>query len=92
MLALYVQRELTLKLKKEGISAALALEELESCRLSLHAGRNARGEAYVLPHPSPEQTAILRRLGLTRLLDQRELLAALTPRSEFVPTGPHEVA
>jgi transposase len=92
MLALYVQRELTVKLKKQGISAALALEELEPCRLSLYGGRNARGDAYVLPQPSAEQTAILRRLGLTRLIDQRELAAALTPRSEFVPTEAEEVA
>jgi hypothetical protein len=92
MLALYVQRELTLKLGKEGISAALALEELEPCRLSLYGGRNARDDAYVLPQTSPEQTVILRRLGLTRLVDQRELVAALTPRSEFVSTEPDEVA
>jgi transposase len=92
MLALYVQRELTLKLKKEGISAGLALEELEPCRLSLHGGSNARGDAYVLPHPSREQTAILRRLGLTRLVDPRELRVALTPRSEFVSTEVEEVA
>jgi hypothetical protein len=31
-------------------------------------------------------------LGLTRLVDQRELVAALTPRSEFVSTEPDEVA
>jgi hypothetical protein len=92
MLALYVQRELTVKLKKQGISAALALEELEPCRLSLYGGRNARGDAYVLPQPSAEQTAILRRLGLTRLVDQRELAAALTPRAEFVSTEAEEVA
>jgi hypothetical protein len=92
MLALYVQRELTVKLKKEGISAALALEELEPCRLGLYRGRNAGGDAYVVPHPTREQTAILRRLGLTRLVDQRELAAALTPRSEFVSTEPNEVA
>jgi hypothetical protein len=92
MLALYVQRELTLKLGKAGISAALALEELEPCRLSLYGGRNARDDAYVLPQTSPEQTVILRRLGLTRLVDQRELVAALTPRSEFVSTEPDEVA
>jgi hypothetical protein len=46
----------------------------------------------VLPQPSPERTAILRRLGLTRLVDQRELVAALPPRSEFVSTAPDEVA
>jgi len=81
------------KLKKQGISAALALEELEPCRLSLYGGRAARGgDAYVLPQPSAEQTAILRRLGLTRLVDQRELAAALTPRSEFLPTEAEEVA
>jgi hypothetical protein len=92
MLALYVERELTAKLRKEGMSAALALEHLEPCRLSLYGGRTSRGDAYVLPQPSREQTAILRRLGLTRLVDQRQLAAALTPRSEFVSTEPDEVA
>ena len=92
MLALTVQRELTMRLEKEGLSAELALEELEPCRLSLHGGRNARHDAYVLPQPREQQTRILRRLGLTRLTDPRELAAALTPRSEFVSTEPDETA
>ena len=92
MLALYVQRELTIRLKKEGISAELALEQLEPCRLSLYGGRNARNDAHVLPQPCAQETRILRRLGLTRLTDQRELAAALTPRSEFVSTEPDETA
>jgi transposase len=92
MLALYIQREVTLKLRKEGISAALAFEQLEPCRLSLYGGRGAGGHAYVLPLPSPEETTILRQLGLTRLVDQRELAATLTPRSEFGSTENEEVA
>jgi hypothetical protein len=47
-----------------------ALEELEPCRLSLHGGRNARNDAYVLPQPRKQETRILHRLGLTRLTDQ----------------------
>jgi len=43
MLALYVQRELTLKLEKKGISTTAALEQLEPCRLSLYGGRGAGG-------------------------------------------------
>jgi transposase len=92
MMALTVQRELTMRLKKEGLSAALALEELEPCRLSLYGGRNARNDAYVLPQAREQETRILRRLGLTRLVDERELAAALTPRSEFGPTEDDEAA
>jgi hypothetical protein len=90
MLALYVQRELTLKLKKDNISAELALEHLETCHVNLYAGRGMGGDAYVVPLPSREQTRVLKRLGLTRLVDQREVGLALRPRSEFVPTGPQE--
>ena len=92
MLALYVQRELTAKLKKEGISAEQALEQLGPCRLSLYTAKGAGGDAYVLPQIGRQEIAVLRRLGLTRLVDQRELGAALTPRSEFVPTEPDETA
>ena len=92
MLALYVQRELTAKLKKEGLSAEQALEQLEPCRLSLYTAKGAGGDAYVLPQIGRQEIAVLRRLGLTRLVDQRELGAALTPRSEFVPTEPDETA
>jgi hypothetical protein len=66
MLALYIQRELTARLNKEGLSAALAFEQLEPSRLSRYSGRAGRSkasDAYVLPRASPEQTAILRRLG-----------------------------
>jgi hypothetical protein len=86
MLALAVQRELTAKLKKEGISAEQALEQLEPCRLSLYPGKGHRGDAYVLPEVAREQLGILRRLGLTRLVEERELGAVLRPRSEFVST------
>jgi hypothetical protein len=92
MLALYIQREITARLHKDGISAALAFEQLEPCRLSLYGGSNTRGDAYVLPRSSAEEVAILRRLGLTRLVDPRELRAALTPRSEFVSTEAEEEA
>ena len=86
MLALAVQRELTARLKKEGISAEQALEELEPCRLSLYPAKGHRGDAYVLPEVARDQLGILRRLGLTRLVEERELGAVLRPRSEFVPT------
>jgi transposase len=92
MLALYVQRELTLKLAKDNISAELALEHLETCHVNLYAGRGMGTDAYVVPLPSREQTRVLKRLGLTRLVDQREVGLALRPRSEFVPTGPQEGA
>ena len=92
MLALYVQREMTLKLAKDNISAELAFEQLETCHVDLYAGRGMGGDAYVVPLPTREQTQILRRLGLTRLVDQREVRLALRPRSEFASTEPHEVA
>jgi hypothetical protein len=92
MLALYVQRELTLKLKKDDLSAELAFEHLETCHVDLYAGRGVGGDAYVVPLPTREQTKILRRLGLTRLVDQREVGLALRPRSEFASTSEEEVA
>jgi hypothetical protein len=92
MLGLYVQRELTRRLNKQGVSAELCLEQFEPCRLSLYPGKGIAGDAYVLPHIGREEMALLRRLGLTRLVDPRELGAALTPRSEFVSTEPDEVA
>jgi hypothetical protein len=92
MLALYLQRELTLKLAKDDLSAELAFEHLETCHVDLYAGRGAAGEAYVVPLPTREQTGILRRLGLTRLVDQREVGLALRPRSEFASTEPKQVA
>jgi len=49
MLAPDELREVTVKLKNEAIFAALALEELELCRLSLYGGRNAYGNACSLP-------------------------------------------
>jgi len=91
MLALYVQREMTLKLAKDNISAELAFEQLETCHVDLYAGRGRGGDAYVVPLPSREQTKILRRLGLTRLVDQREVRLALRPRSEFASTSEEEV-
>ena len=92
MLALAVQRELTVRLQKEGVSAEGALEQFEPTRLNLYGGRNARSDAYVLPHVEAGEMALLRRLGLTRLADQRELAAALTPRAHLVPTGDEETA
>jgi hypothetical protein len=92
MLALYLQRELTLKLAKDDISAELAFEHLETCHVDLYAGRGLGRDAYVLPLPTRQQTKILRRLGLTRLVDQREVGLALRPRSEFASTSNEEVA
>ena len=92
MLALTVQRELTARLQKEGVSAEQALEQLEPCRLSLYPGKGHRGDAYVLPEVGREPVGILRRLGLTRLVEERELAAALRPRSEFVSTEATEPA
>jgi hypothetical protein len=89
MLALYVQRELTLKLKKDDLSADLAFEHLETCHVDVYSRRGVQGDAYVVPLPTREQTRVLKRLGLTRLVDQREVGLALRPRSEFAPTA-HE--
>ena len=92
MLALYVQRELTLKLKKDDVSAKLAFEHLETRHVDVYSRRGAQGDAYVVPLPTREQTKILRRLGLSRLVDQREVGLALRPRSEFASTSEEEVA
>jgi transposase len=92
MLALAVERELTLRLQKEGISAEQALKQLRPIRLSLHTSRNARSDTYVLPQIGARELQLLRRLGLMRLADERELVAALTPRSEFGSTEPTETA
>jgi len=53
-------------------------------------GRTSRDDAYVLPSES-RADGILRRLGLTRLVDQREL-AAGSRSSGVVSTEPDEVA
>jgi hypothetical protein len=92
MLALYVQRELTLKLAKDNLSAELAFEQLETCHVNLYAGRGLGGDAYVVPLPTREQTRVLKRLALSRLVDQREVGLALRPRSEFAPTADEHVA
>ena len=92
MLALAVERELTVRLQKEGISAEQALKQFRPTRLSLHTSRNARSDTYVLPQIGARELQLLRRLGLTRLADERELVAALTPRSEFGSTEPTETA
>ena len=42
--------------------------------------RGAQGDAYVVPLPTREQTRVLERLGLTRLVDQREVRLALRSR------------
>ena len=49
-------------------------------------------DAYVVPLPTREQTRVLKRLGLTRLVDQREVGLALRLRSEFAPTAHEHVA
>ena len=92
MLALYVQRELTLKLKKDDLSADLAFEHLETCHVDVYSRRGVQGDAYVVPLPTREQTRVLKRLGLTRLVDQREVGLTLRPRSEFAPTAHEHVA
>jgi hypothetical protein len=92
MLALYVQRELTLKLKKDDVSAELAFEHLETSHVDVYSRRGVQGDAYVVPLPTREQTRVLRRLGLTRLVDQREVGLALRPRSEFASTADEQVA
>ncbi|MEJ2150332.1 MAG: hypothetical protein P8Z40_12750 [Chloroflexota bacterium] len=92
MLALYVQRELTLKVKKDDVSAELAFEHLETCHVDVYSRRGAQGDVYVVPLPSREQTRLLKRLGLTRLVDQREVGLALRPRSEFASTSEEETA
>jgi transposase len=87
MLALYVQRSLAWQLRKENISAEQALEQLEPCRLCRYVTKGSDRDAYVLPQVSAEDRALLRRLGLTRLVEPGELRAALRPRSEFVSTS-----
>jgi hypothetical protein len=92
MLALYVQRELTLKLEKDDVSAKLAFEHLETCHVDVYNRRGVQGDAYVVPLPTREQTRVLKRLGLTRLVDQREAELSLRPRSKFASTADEQVA
>ena len=46
----------------------------------------------MLPEVGQEELSILRRLGLTRLVEERELGAVLRPRSESVSTSVPETA
>jgi hypothetical protein len=91
MLALLVQRTVHQALSPKKISAQLAFELLEPCRLMAHQATGRSRPTYVLTHPSDEQVRILRRLGLARLVDVHEV-AGLTPRGAFVPTGADETA
>jgi hypothetical protein len=89
MLALIVQRTLHAKLAKSRARPELAFEALEPCRLNYYAGRRP---VYTLTRPNDEQRLLLRKLGLLRLTDDREVAAAVTPRNVFVSTDEAEDA
>lgn len=89
MLALLVQRTLHASLRRKKVSAQLALELLEPCRLTAQQVTARSRVTYVLTHATREQQSILRALGLSRLVDPTEL-GWLTPRASFVTTeSPH---
>lgn len=92
MLALLVQRRIGQQLSRRGLSAQLAFELLEPCRLSVHQPSARSRPAYVLTQATPEQLRILRRLGLARLADEAEVSSALLPRASFVTTAGEERA
>lgn len=85
MLALLVQRALHARLRRKKVSAQLALELLEPCRLTAQQVTARSRVTYALTHPTSEQQSILRALGLNRLVDPAEL-GWLTPRASFVTT------
>jgi hypothetical protein len=87
MLALLVDRTLQQALRRNEVSAHLAFELLEPCRLTAHQTSARSRPTYVLTHPTDEQMALLRRLRLGHLVDERELAAALTPRGVFCAYG-----
>ena len=89
MLALLVQRTLHAKLTKTRARPELAFEALEPCRLNYYAGRRP---VYTLTRPDDEQRSLLRKLGLLRLIDDREVAAVVTARSAFVPTDEEQEA
>jgi hypothetical protein len=89
MLALLAQRTLHAKLAKTRARPELAFEALEPCRLNYYAGRRP---LYTLTRPDDEQRSLLRKLGLLRLIDDREVAATVMPRSAFVPTDEAEDA
>ncbi|MBI2895961.1 MAG: hypothetical protein HYY06_20555 [Deltaproteobacteria bacterium] len=79
MLALLLERTLQHRLKAK-CTAQAALEILQGCHLNHVAGTADGMAAYTLTEPTPEQTAILRLLGLQRLGDQEEVVDRITPR------------
>jgi transposase len=86
MLALLVQRSIHWRLEKHHPSAQLALELLEPCRLLAHQISERSRPNYVLTQSTEQQARILRRLGLSQLVDEATLQQALSPRATFVTT------
>ena len=87
-----VRRGLTVRLQKEGISAERALKQVVPNRLSMPPRRKGANSTTALPHIGARELAPLRRRRLTRLADERELLTALTLRSECKSPEPTETA
>jgi len=80
VLALLIIRTLERRLATAGIpmTAARCFEQLEPCRLNMHAGD--WGHTYSVTEPTPDQTHILKALGMDALVDDRAVAEAVTPR------------
>jgi transposase len=77
MLALLLQKTLSERL--DGLSAERAIEQLSTCCLN-HYQQSGTASAYTITQPDDEQLDLLRKLGLTRLVDQSVVADRLTPR------------
>jgi hypothetical protein len=77
MLALLLQRTLAARLG--SVSPKRAIETLSTCCLNRYQ-QEGTASAYTITQPDAEQLAILRKLGLLKLADDREAADMLTPR------------
>jgi hypothetical protein len=82
MLSLLLQRMIETLLDAAGIkmTAARCLSVLEECRLSQLAPHELLSWVYGITRATPEQTRLVRALGVRHLLDERAMAKRLLPR------------
>ncbi len=83
MLSLLLERTMEQELRATGrrMTAPSALETLQPCHLNQLAAGPGDIPGYVATTPDDEQRALLQGLGMTHLIDPKELPDRLTPRA-----------
>lgn len=82
MLSLLLQRSIERKLRgtSKVKSAAYCFEQLRQCHLNLIRTNPCSPPSYSLTRPTQEQQAIVRSLGMTKLLDEGQIADRIQPR------------